>query len=173
MGAGVPGHCIVLCGLPGSGKTTYAQQLVGERAAVRLCSDEWMASLGLDLFDVPARARVDALQQSFAIELVARGLTVVYESGGWTRAEREALRARVREVGGTIELIALDIPTDVLWSRLVERNAEDRWATGRIEHADLLRWQAAFERPDAAEQAGYDARTGPAGWPRGGCSVGQ
>jgi predicted kinase len=161
--AAAPGHCVVLCGLPGSGKTTYAQQLVGERAAVRLCSDEWMASLGLDLFDEPARARVDALQQSFALELVARGLTVVYESGGWTRAEREVLRARVRQIGGTIELIALDIPTDVLWSRLVERNAEGRWATGRIEHEDLLRWQAVFEHPDAAEQAGYDAPAGPAG----------
>ena len=40
--------------------------------------------------------------------------------------------------------------------------------TGRVDDVRLrteppARWQAAFERPDAAEQAGYDAPSGPAG----------
>ena len=158
------GHCIVLCGLPGSGKTTYAHQLVGERAAVRLCSDEWMASLGLDLFDEPARARVDALQQSFAVELVARGLTVVYESGGWTRAEREALRARVRQIGGDDRADRArrpdGRPAGRAWSSATPRTvgppggSSARTCSGGRRPSNV---------PTPAEQAGYDAPAGPAG----------
>ena len=40
----------LLCGLPGSGKTTLARKLEREAPALRLCPDEWMAPLfGTDL----------------------------------------------------------------------------------------------------------------------------
>lgn len=35
----------LLCGLPGSGKTTLAQQIERERRAIRLAPDEWIAAL--------------------------------------------------------------------------------------------------------------------------------
>lgn len=41
---------IILCGLPGSGKTTLAKLLEGKRRAVRLCPDEWMDALQIDLY---------------------------------------------------------------------------------------------------------------------------
>jgi predicted kinase len=47
------GRLIVLCGLPGSGKTTIARQLVDDLDAIRLCSDEWMTSPDFDLHDHP------------------------------------------------------------------------------------------------------------------------
>ncbi|MFJ3828752.1 AAA family ATPase [Streptomyces sp. NPDC090046] len=50
---------VLLCGLPGAGKTTVAKRLVPELSAVRLCPDEWLALLGLDLFDNEARERVE------------------------------------------------------------------------------------------------------------------
>jgi predicted kinase len=53
-----------------------------------------MTSLGIDLFDEEARARVEELQQAGAEDLLALGITVIYESGGWTRQERDALRQR-------------------------------------------------------------------------------
>jgi predicted kinase len=36
---------ILLCGLPGSGKTTLAQNLERERPALRLSEDDWMVQL--------------------------------------------------------------------------------------------------------------------------------
>jgi len=71
--AGGQGRLVVLCGLPGSGKTTTAVRLAEELCGVRLCSDEWMTGLGLDLYDEPARARVDALQQDLALDLLRDG----------------------------------------------------------------------------------------------------
>ncbi|MFE0150582.1 AAA family ATPase [Nonomuraea sp. NPDC059007] len=64
MRASMPGGetkalLIVLCGLPGSGKTTLARRLAAELPAVRLCPDEWLAKLGVDLYDEGARERLE------------------------------------------------------------------------------------------------------------------
>ena len=41
---------IIVCGLPGSGKTTRAKALEREHGAVRLSADDWMDDLGLNLW---------------------------------------------------------------------------------------------------------------------------
>ena len=150
------GRLIVLCGLPGSGKTTVARELEREVGGVRLCSDEWMTTLGIDLFDQPGRVRVEALQQELIDVLLRAGVTVVYESGGWSRAERDAMRDRVRAVGARVELCFLDVPLETLWERLSRRNEERPPATGVIPYDDLREWAAAFERPDDDELGSYD-----------------
>jgi predicted kinase len=151
------GRLVVLCGLPGSGKSTVAGSLARELGAVRLSSDEWLDALGFDLYDEEARARVDGLQQRLALELVTLGNTVIYESGGWTRAERDALREAARAVGAAVELRYLDVPVETLWQRLEARNAALPPASVVIERDDLLLWAAGFEPPDAGEQQRYDA----------------
>ena len=67
-GDDVSGRVILLCGLPGSGKTTEARRLVTEGGAVRMCPDEWMHALDIDLWDQPARGRVEALQWSLTLD---------------------------------------------------------------------------------------------------------
>jgi len=41
----------LICGLPGSGKTTLAKQLELAHSALRLCPDEWIATLMGDVTD--------------------------------------------------------------------------------------------------------------------------
>ena len=53
------GRLIVVCGLPGSGKTTYARKLETEDGAVRYCPDEWMTDLGANLWDEQLREQVE------------------------------------------------------------------------------------------------------------------
>jgi hypothetical protein len=65
------GLLIVICGLPGSGKTTKAEEVAARQRGLRLGPDEWMTALDISLWDSPMRARVEALQWSVAKELRA------------------------------------------------------------------------------------------------------
>ena len=96
------GRLILVCGLPGAGKTTVATQLEAELGALRLCPDEWMAELGIDLFDGGVRATIEARQWELAQVLLGAGGTVVIEWGLWRRWERDRLRDRARELGAAV-----------------------------------------------------------------------
>jgi predicted kinase len=148
---------VVICGLPGSGKTTLARELERSLPAVRLGGDEWMADLGVDLFDQPFRDRLEARMRDLAARLLALGVAVVLEFGVWSRAEREELLATARRLGVPVELRYLDVPLDELWRRVDARNRTDAWPARPITRAEMEEWNEAFEPPTAEELAQYDA----------------
>lgn len=90
---------ILLCGLPGSGKTTLAERLADAVPAVRLCPDEWMADLGVDRFDEGTRDRLERRFWQHAQELLKLGQAVILEFGFWARSERDEKRLRARALG--------------------------------------------------------------------------
>jgi predicted kinase len=149
---------ILLCGLPGSGKTTLAKQLATSIPAVRLCPDEWMAALAIDLYDEQFRLRLEAAFRQHALELLRLGQSTILEFGFWSRAERDELRLTARAVGAAVELHYLTAPLDELVSRLEARNA-----LGGVQvPGDLLReWAQIFEAPNAAELAQFDNPPAP------------
>jgi predicted kinase len=147
---------VLVCGLPGSGKTTVAERVAREIRAVRLCPDDWMRELAVDLFDQPARARIEALQWRVAQDLLAVGTNVVVEWGFWTRAERDTLRDGGRRLGAAVELRFLDEPVDVLWTRIEDRGREEAWGSRAITREELDEWAEAFEAPDPEELRLYD-----------------
>jgi predicted kinase len=151
-GSATGARLIIVCGLPGSGKTTLAKALEINLRAVRFSPDEWISALSLDLYDEERRAKIEALQWKFGQELLARGLTVIVEWGTWGRAERDALRLGARALGAAVELHYLDVPLDVLFERIQRRGMEDP----PIEKDALSRWHQAFEVPTAEEIALFD-----------------
>jgi len=86
------GRLIIVCGLPGAGKTTHAKALEQSLGAVRLCADDWMDALGFNLWNESARAKVEALQWTLGRRLLTIGQSIVIEWGTWARSERDALR---------------------------------------------------------------------------------
>jgi predicted kinase len=147
---------IIVCGLPGSGKTTVATRLALEHHAVRLSPDEWMERLGIDLWDAAARERVETLQWSLAQELLATGVHVVIEWGTWARAERDVLRERGRELGAAVELHYTQASPEVLWDRVSARGLEERAGSRAMTRDDAMASWAMFEVPGEDEMALYD-----------------
>ena len=125
--------------------------------AVRLCADEWMEALGINLWDSKARQRIEQLQWKVAQRILSIGRNVVIEWGTWARSERDALRIGARKLGGAVELHFLDAPPDVLFDRIRRRNAE----TPPITLDDIQDWAKRFERPTSEEFALFDEPQSP------------
>ncbi|TDC99821.1 ATP-binding protein [Nonomuraea deserti] len=150
------GRLILVCGLPGAGKTTLARRLAAELPAVRLCPDEWLAHLGLDLFDDGLRDRLERQLWRHAQDLLRLGQVVVLEYGFWSRAERDELRLAARALGTAVELRYLAAPIDELCRRLESRNASGARDTVPITRDMLVEWAGLFEPPDRDELALFD-----------------
>src|SRR5258708_27070401 len=103
----------LICGLPGSGKTTLAMQLERDLPALRLAPDEWMARIVGDGFDDTSRAAVEAVPWEIAARALNLGLNGILENGFWTRRDRDDFPARSPTVGGAVKLQYLAVPRAV------------------------------------------------------------
>lgn len=145
------GRLVIISGLPGTGKTTYATTLAGG-GGVRFAPDDWMDALAIDLWDLDARRRVETLQWDVARQVLRGGGTAIIEWGTWSRAERDTLREEARALGARAELVYLTAPPEVLFERISARGRENP----PITLDDLREWSEAIEVPTDAEWALYD-----------------
>lgn len=143
---------IILCGLPGSGKTTVGRELEARFGAIRFAPDEWMQDLAIDVWDEERRAKIEELQWKFARQLLQRGLIVIIEWGTWGRSERDRLRLRARAIGVAVELQYLSAPLDVLFERIQRRGMENP----PIPRSALSEWMEKFQAPTEQELALFD-----------------
>jgi predicted kinase len=118
----------LLCGLTGSGKTTYARRLEAE-GAVRLSVDEEVyARHGRYGVDYPMSEYFDRERPVLEdlprrlVELVESGHDVVLDYGLWRRSDREAYKRLVEAHGGRWRLLYFKVDPEVLRQRLADRN---------------------------------------------------
>ncbi len=135
----------MLCGLPGSGKTSLAKRLEAH-GAIALSLDDWMVARGTD--DELSEEIAQEQWQTAAAALQA-GRDVVLDC-----QERDDIRARAAAIGASTRLVFLDLPKPELYRRLAMRE----WPSVSAE--DLDRWSREFEVPGADEnpERGGDTR---------------
>lgn len=147
---------ITFCGLPGSGKTTVAKQLTKSTGAIRLNTDEWMADLGIDFFDLSFHIKLQDLLYKHGMSLLKLGQSIILEDGHWSREERDRHRQDARSLGAVIEIHYFNLSFDEIWRRLEGRNALGAYGTVPITKEQLKEYWATFERPDEAELSLFD-----------------
>jgi predicted kinase len=147
---------VLICGLPGAGKTTLARRREAEIPATRLSPDEWMVALGVGLWDDEFRGRLEAQLWTLAQELLAKGHSVVLDYGYWRRAERDEKRLVARSLGVKVELHYLEASIEELEQRLERRNSSVEWRDFPITREHLEAWSLIFEPPGPEELSLFD-----------------
>jgi predicted kinase len=150
-----PPQVVLVCGVAGAGKTTYAQRLEAEGYA-RLSIDEviWerFGRFGVD-YEAERyeehSARAEAIMRERLVELVRQGRDVVVERSFWQKAARDDYKRLVADAGATWQLVYLKVEREQLRERLAARAARfDANAAFPITDETLDRFLAGFEEPD-------------------------
>ncbi|MFF3317043.1 AAA family ATPase [Streptomyces sp. NPDC003035] len=154
-----PPFCVLMAGLPGSGKTTLSRALTG-RGFVRLCPDEEMfrrhGVYGVDfprgVFPTLERPVLEDVATDLREQLRA-GRDVVVDHGFWTPEDRAKWRAIATDADAIPVLVYLEASHDELWARISVRNEFHANDPNSIyfSESDLQRYRTRFIPPQADE----------------------
>lgn len=120
----------LLCGLPGSGKTTYAKKLEA-RGITHLSSDytvyERYGRYGIDYPEDKFRELEEIVRQDLERKLVRQieeGKSAILDYGLWKKASRDYYKNLIEKHGGQWKLIHFNADPDVLLERVKDRNLQ-------------------------------------------------
>lgn len=117
----------LLCGLPGTGKTTYAKNLQKETHFLRISFDEEFFTTFTH--DVPQNrfAEYEAIVEDRLVEVIKNHLknnvSLILDFGLWKRERRDFYKKLVEDAGGTWKLLYLTCSRNTMWDRVNKRNA--------------------------------------------------
>lgn len=121
-------NVIMMCGVCGSGKTTYAKQKE-KNGYVRLSIDEELwKTYGRKGIDYPdsryeeLSEKVEAMLCERLIRFMKDGKNVVIDFSFWSKENRDFYREIIAKAGGTAELVYMKASKETLQKRLKKRN---------------------------------------------------
>jgi predicted kinase len=144
---------VMMCGVAGSGKTTFSQQLE-KKGFVRLSIDEeiwathgrWGIDFPMDKFEEYRRDAENKLRQ-LLIQLIHDKQQVVIDFSFWDRSRRIEYKTLIEEAGGKWMLIYLKVQPDELRKRLKLRNKRFDANSFPISEERLASYLNGFEVP--------------------------
>ena len=144
----------LLCGLGGSGKSTYAQKLA-DTGLQKFSLDEYVYSLyGRTITSLPEQVYLEHYRTAKVkldrklVSVIKKKQSVVLDYGFWRRDSRDYYKQLVEENGGEWKLIYLKASPEVLLKRLKERNKRTDANAFPVSEAMLLNYIERFEEPN-------------------------
>lgn len=148
---------IMMCGVCGSGKTTYALEKEKE-GFVRLSIDEEMwKTYGRRGVDFPEEEydrlseKVERKLQADMEALIEEGRDVILDLSFWSRESRDRYRQLIRRAGGEPVLVYLKADKEVLRERLRERNKTVGANAVFVSEEMFEQYYDGFQEPDEKE----------------------
>jgi predicted kinase len=145
---------VMMCGVAGSGKTTFSKQLE-KQGFVRLSIDEeiWATNgrWGIDFpFEKMEEYKKDAENKlrNLLIELIRDKQQVVIDFSFWDRVRREDYKQLIETAGGKWKLIYIKVHPDDLRERLSVRNKRFDANSFPITEEVLASYLTGFEIPN-------------------------
>ncbi len=143
----------MMCGLSGSGKSTYARALE-RRGYTRLSIDElvweWIGHDAADLDPAEYEHLKSTAERKLwedLIRLMTARLPVVIDYSFWNRATRDRYKAAIESHGCRWELIRLKVDLETLRRRLAVRNQHSDANSVTVSDELLERYFANFQEP--------------------------
>lgn len=119
---------IMMCGICGSGKTTYAKQKEKD-GYIRLSIDEEMWKIygrkGIDYPDDKYEElsdKVELMLREKLLKLIKEGRNIVIDLSFWNKENRNFYKELIQNAGGKTTLIYLKASKETLQKRLKKRN---------------------------------------------------
>ena len=115
-------------GFVGYGKSTFARKLAEKLGCKRISMDDVYMELndGRSAINLSREDRAELLEttwQRIADEINA-GRDVIFDSGSWTRKNRDSNRARAIAIGADYKHYSLDCTPEIAWQRVLKRNED-------------------------------------------------
>jgi predicted kinase len=151
----------LICGLPCSGKTTYAAALHAASNSVVFSLDRWLITL-FGRYDLAAVGHEEHTRRVLACrdliwqpasELLRRSADVILDDGFFLRDHRLRHIALAASVGAGAKIHHLDTPAALISTRLRARNAALPPFNFRIDPESLIGFTGLFEPPSIEEGA--------------------
>ncbi len=152
----------LVCGPTGAGKSTYSEQLAQDLSGVRFSIDEWMERLhnpdkpGEMLFQwfYERVQRNCAQMRDVAARLAEIGVPSVFDCGLTNATERAIFADWAEELGLSCRLHFVDVPKDMRWGRVEQRNLQQAETFQFHVTRDMFDFiERLWEPPTEAEQA--------------------
>ena len=115
----------IFCGLPYSGKTFIAKEILDKTDCVFVSIDNILKELGYD-WDTntlpDAQTWKEIFERSFqeSRDALQNELNVLYDSTNHTKESRDVLRTIAQSVDAKTNVLYLDVPVETIWKRWEE-----------------------------------------------------